>query len=190
MYPLRLEVTPRLKHYCNLSYFMPKKTSGRKPSVRHPGRRKFKSGPKPGSNNINEKQIEPLCIGKFMQQQNEKIIKNHLKDKEPEKTFRAFHGWKSFHEGFKTMMLTGVCFCEACLLRVALEEAWENRILCTESEILCGDPTQNAERNRIWGLRGSGCLSFTIVLKNSKCNSLCTWILIDVSFVNTKHTLR
>ena len=86
-----------------------------------------------------------------MKQQNEKIMKSQVKGKENEKMFRAFRGWKSLHEGFQQMLLTGVCSCEACLLRRAFEEAWENRISCKESERLFGDPMQNTTRNRIWG---------------------------------------
>ena len=61
----------------------------------------MRPGPKPVSTKIKEEQIEPFCMDKFLKQQNEKIIKSHLKDKDTEKKFRAFHGWKSLHEGLK-----------------------------------------------------------------------------------------
>ena len=80
---------------------MSKKKSGKKTSIRHGGRRRLRPGLKPVSTKIKEEQIEPFCMDKFQKQQNEKIIKSHLKDKDTEKKFRAFHGWKSLHEGLK-----------------------------------------------------------------------------------------
>ena len=119
MYPLRLEVTPIVKHDS-----MSKKKSGKKPSIRHGGRRRLTPGPKPKKSS--EKQSEPFCMEKFLKQQNEKIIKSHVKDAETKRKFRAFHGWKSLHEGLKKKMIMGVCTCEACLQRVAFEQAWAN----------------------------------------------------------------
>ena len=155
MYSLWLEAPPILKDFGQLLNAMAKKTSGKKPSIRHPGRRRIKPGPKP-----KEEKGEPFCLDKYIKQQHEKTIKSHEKDTENEKMFRVFRGWKSLHEGFQQMLLTGVCSCEACLQRRAFEEAWENRISYTESEILFGDPMQNAAQNRIWGPRGFGVPEF------------------------------
>ena len=110
MYPLRLEAPPILKDFGQLLNAMAKKTSGKKPSIRHGGRRRFRPGPKPNSSKSKDQPIEPFCMDIFLKQQNEKIITSHLKGTETEKKIRAFHGWKSLHEGLKK------CCSRACVL--------------------------------------------------------------------------
>ena len=125
MYPLRLEVTHILK-------VMAKKTSGKRISIRAPGRRKFKTGPRPRLNKIKEKQTEKLIKGRLEKKQTEKMIKgplgkkqiekmikNRLKEKQTEKMFQAFHGWKRLHHQFNKLKFLGACSCAACLVRVA-----------------------------------------------------------------------
>ena len=155
MYPLRLEVTSIVKLDCNLFSSMSKKKSGKKPSIRHGGRRRFRPGPKPNSSKSKDQPIEPFCMDMFLKQQNEKIITSHLKGTETEKKIRAFHGWKSLHEGLKQILVTGVCTCEACLLRIALEQAFgdpiENRKYLLGSYTECFSKSDLGSKE-VWGV--------------------------------------
>ena len=94
MYPLRLEVAPFLEEVS--SQAMAKKASGKRLTIRAPGRRRYQPGPRPkgkGKDKDKDKNLEARS-----QRTNHKMIKKakHFSD-EDNLIKKAFQGWKRLH---------------------------------------------------------------------------------------------